>query len=101
MRRLLLLLAVVVLVQSGALSDEMKVYLPGDVVHVVVGAPADNGKTVGGSAPNFLATHGEVLFVSNGNNDMIERVDLAKNQIVAKEADRVIFMVAGIPMQVK
>ena len=52
---------------------------------LLVGAPADNGKTVGGSAPNFLATHGEVLFVSNGNNDMIERVDLAKNQIVAKQ----------------
>jgi len=49
---------------------------------LLVGAPSDNGKTVGGSAPNFLATHGEALFVSNGNNDMIERIDLAKNKIV-------------------
>jgi len=52
---------------------------------LLVGAPSDNGKTVGGSAPNFLATHGDALFVSNGNNDIIERIDLAKNKIVAKE----------------
>ena len=52
---------------------------------LLVGAPADNGKTVGGSAPNFLATQGDALFVSNGNNDMIERIDLAKNKIVATE----------------
>lgn len=52
---------------------------------LLVGAPADNGKTVGGSAPNFLATHGSDLFVSNGNNDMIERVDLAKNRILANQ----------------
>ena len=49
---------------------------------LLVGAPADNGKTVGGSAPNFLASHGDALFVSNGNNDMIERVDLTSNEIV-------------------
>ena len=52
---------------------------------LLVGAPADNGKTVGGSAPNFLATHGDALFVSNGNNDMIERIDLEKNKIVEKK----------------
>jgi YVTN family beta-propeller protein len=52
---------------------------------LLVGAPSDNGKTVGGSAPNFLAVHGSALFVSNGNNDLIERLDLANNQIVAKE----------------
>ncbi len=52
---------------------------------LLVGAPSDNGKTVGGSAPNFLAAHGDELFVSNGNNDMIERIDLARNQIVAKQ----------------
>ena len=40
---------------------------------------------MGGSAPNFLATHGDALFVSNGNNDMIERIDLAKGRIVAKQ----------------
>ena len=52
---------------------------------LLVGAPSDNGKTVGGSAPNFLAAHGDALFVSNGNNDMIERIDLARNEIVAKQ----------------
>ena len=50
---------------------------------LLVGAPSDNGKTVGGSAPNFLAAHGDALFVSNGNNDMIERIDLARNKIAA------------------
>jgi YVTN family beta-propeller protein len=52
---------------------------------LLVGAPSDNGKTVGGSAPNFLAAHGDALFVSNGNNDIIERIDLARNEIVAKQ----------------
>lgn len=52
---------------------------------LLVGAPSDNGKTVGGSAPNFLATQGESLFVSNGNNDLIERIDLRKNVIAAKQ----------------
>ncbi len=51
---------------------------------LLVGAPSDNGKTVGGSAPNFLAAHGDALFVSNGNNDIIERIDIARNKIVAK-----------------
>ena len=62
---------------------------------LLVGAPSDNGKTVGGSAPNFLATHGDALFVSNGNNDMIERIDLAKNRIVAKE--RIVPVAVGGP----
>jgi YVTN family beta-propeller protein len=52
---------------------------------LLVGAPSDNGKTVGGSAPNFLATHGNALFVSNGNNDMIDRIDLSRNKIVAEQ----------------
>jgi len=52
---------------------------------LLVGVPSDNGKTVGGSAPNFLAAHGDALFVSNGNNDIIERISLAKNEIVAKQ----------------
>jgi YVTN family beta-propeller protein len=51
---------------------------------LLVGAPSDNGKTIGGSAPNFLAGHGEELFVSNGNNDMIERIDLGRNEIAAR-----------------
>ena len=52
---------------------------------LLVGAPSDNGKTVGGSAPNFLAARDDALFVSNGNNDMIERIDLARNEIVSKQ----------------
>jgi YVTN family beta-propeller protein len=51
---------------------------------LLVGAPSDNGKTVGGSAPNFLAAGGDALFVSNGNNDIIERIDLARNEIAVK-----------------
>ena len=47
---------------------------------LLVGAPSDNGKTVGGSAPNFLAAQGDALFVSNGNNDLIERIDLGQKQ---------------------
>lgn len=47
----------------------------------LIGAPADNGKSVGGSAPNFLVTTSDALFVSNGNNDLIERIDLKKRSI--------------------
>ena len=43
---------------------------------LLMGAPAENGKTVGGSAPNFLVAGPDSLFVSNGNNDLIERIDL-------------------------
>ncbi len=52
---------------------------------LLVGAPSDNGKTVGGSAPNFLAVNGDALFVSNGNNDIIQRINLARNEIAAKQ----------------
>jgi YVTN family beta-propeller protein len=41
---------------------------------LLVGAPADGGKTIGGSAPNFLTHYGSTLYVSNNNNDMIERL---------------------------
>ncbi len=51
---------------------------------LLMGAPADNGKTVGGSAPNFLAVRGNALYVSNGNNDTIERIDLTTGQIVQR-----------------
>jgi YVTN family beta-propeller protein len=50
---------------------------------LLMGAPADNGKTVGGSAPNFLAANADALFVSNGNNDLIERIDLKSRQVTA------------------
>jgi YVTN family beta-propeller protein len=53
---------------------------------LLVGAPADGGKSVGGSAPNFLAASPasastrDSLYVSNGNNDMVERFDLGSNR---------------------
>ena len=52
---------------------------------LLIGAPSDNGKTVGGSAPNFLAVQGDSLFVSNGNNDLIQRIDLRRQEIVARQ----------------
>jgi YVTN family beta-propeller protein len=52
---------------------------------LLIGAPSDNGKTVGGSAPNFLVAQNDSLFVSNGNNDLIERINLKKNSIDARE----------------
>jgi YVTN family beta-propeller protein len=52
---------------------------------LLIGAPSDNGKTIGGSAPNFLAVRGDSLFVSNGNNDMIERIDLTRGAIVKRQ----------------
>jgi len=51
---------------------------------ILLGAPADNGKAVGGSAPNFLAVHGHDLYVSNGNNDTIERIDLTTGKIAQR-----------------
>jgi YVTN family beta-propeller protein len=52
---------------------------------LLVGAPSDNGKTVGGSAPNYLVAAEPNLFVSNGNNDRIDRLDLRTGQIAASE----------------
>ena len=63
---------------------------------LLVGAPAEDGKTVGGSAPNFLVSSGDSLFVSNGNNDLIERVDLGGNQIAARERIVPSPLVAGL-----
>lgn len=42
---------------------------------LLIRATSDNGKTVGGSAPNFLAGDIRGVFVSNGNNDLIERLE--------------------------
>ncbi len=52
---------------------------------LLIGAPSDNGATVGGSAPNFLAVSGDSLYVSNGNNDLIERLDLASGKRLATQ----------------
>ena len=51
---------------------------------LLIHSPADNGKTIGGSAPNFLAVRNDALYVSNGNNDMIERIDLRKGTVEAR-----------------
>jgi YVTN family beta-propeller protein len=48
---------------------------------LLMGAPADQGKTIGGSAPNFVAVHGKSLYVSNGNNDTLQRIDLNTGKI--------------------
>ncbi len=47
---------------------------------LLINSPADNGKTVGGSAPNFVTVFKDSLYVSNGNNDMIERIDLVSGK---------------------
>jgi YVTN family beta-propeller protein len=52
---------------------------------LLIHAPSDNGTTVGGSAPNFLAVSGDSLYVSNGNNDLIERIDLASGKVAARQ----------------
>ena len=52
---------------------------------LLVGAPAENGKTVGGSAPNYLVAAGANLFVSNGNNDRIDLINLQTAAIAASE----------------
>jgi len=52
---------------------------------LLVGAISDNGKTVGGRAPNYVVGRGDNVWVSNGNNDQIERIDLRLNRIVARQ----------------
>jgi YVTN family beta-propeller protein len=55
---------------------------------LLVGAASDNGKTVGGSAPNFLVVGRDALYVSNGNNDSIEHIRLATDKPSDKPADK-------------
>src|SRR5262249_6484454 len=52
---------------------------------LLIGAPSDNGKTVGGSAPNFLVGGSEGIFISNGNNDIIERLDPRHDRILQRQ----------------
>ncbi len=52
---------------------------------LLIRSPSDNGTTVGGSAPNFLTVSSGSLFVSNGNNDLIERIDLSNGKVLAKQ----------------
>lgn len=44
---------------------------------VLIHAPADKGKSVGGSAPNALYINGASIWVSNANNDTVQSFDLA------------------------
>lgn len=43
---------------------------------ILIHAPADGGKSVGGSAPNALLLRGNQLFVSNANNDTVQIFDV-------------------------
>lgn len=63
---------------------------------LLIGAPSDNGITVGGSAPNFLTVAGDSLYVSNGNNDLIERLDLATGKRLASHRITPSPLVAGL-----
>lgn len=54
---------------------------------LLVGGASDTGKSVGGSAPNFLlmdALNRDALWVSNGNNDTVERVSLSRNAVTLR-----------------
>ncbi len=41
----------------------------------LVGAAADGGPAVGGSAPNFLAVYGNRLYISDDTNDTVEAIN--------------------------
>lgn len=64
---------------------------------VLINAPADQGKAIGGSAPNFVAVRNNSVYVSNGNNDIVERIDL-KNPDRAAARGRIVPspLVAGL-----
>ncbi len=42
---------------------------------ILIHAPADSGKAVGGSAPNALLLSKDILFVTNANNDTVQYLD--------------------------
>lgn len=42
---------------------------------ILIHAPADSGKAVGGSAPNALLLYEDILFVTNANNDTVQYLD--------------------------
>lgn len=54
---------------------------------LLVGAASDQGKTIGGSAPNYVLSDVKktnTLWVSNGNNDVVERIDTTTNKITLR-----------------
>ncbi|MBM3495702.1 MAG: hypothetical protein FJX72_15465, partial [Armatimonadetes bacterium] len=50
---------------------------------ILIHAPADGGKAVGGSAPNELLIRGARLYVSNANNDTVQVFDAASLKSLA------------------
>lgn len=44
---------------------------------ILIHAPADGGKSVGGSSPNALLARGSSVWVSNANNDTVQELDAA------------------------
>jgi YVTN family beta-propeller protein len=51
---------------------------------LLVHSPSDQGLTEGGSAPNFVLAREPYLYVSDGNNDLVEKVDTRGNRIVQR-----------------
>lgn len=51
---------------------------------LLVDQPAERGKTVGGSAPNFLAIQGDTIFVSDGNNDLVEQISITQGKVLKR-----------------
>ncbi len=49
---------------------------------ILIHSPADQGKSVGGSAPNELLVRGKELYVSNANNDSISVFDATSLKIL-------------------
>ncbi len=51
---------------------------------VPVGVHSAGGVTVGGSAPNFLLVHGNTLFVSDNNDDLIEQFNVNTGKAIRR-----------------
>jgi YVTN family beta-propeller protein len=50
----------------------------------LVGAPVEGFPTVGGSSPNSVVSTRSHVYVSNGNNDSITVLDIARDSVVAE-----------------
>ncbi len=49
---------------------------------ILIHAPADRGKAVGGSAPNALLLSNDFLFVTNANNDTVQYLDTKTLKVI-------------------
>lgn len=63
---------------------------------LAVGAKGDAGITVGGSVPNFLVAHGTILYISDNNNDFVERLDTVTGKITLRVSLSPSPLVAGL-----